>query len=147
MKFPVPRFALAMFLLFAASGAGADDTLPYTNGVVINVTSIRTEPGQFNNYLRYLAGPYRQIMEEARAQGLIVDYGHYAAQPKTPSDPNLYMIVTYRNFAALDGLNEKMAAIYARVFGSIEEAEKSQAERESLRKIIGSERLQKLELH
>jgi len=143
----LPRIAAAALLTFVVCGAVAEDTLPYTNGVVVNVTSIRTAPGQFNNYLRYLAGPYKQIMEEAKAQDLIVDYGHYAAQPKTPSDPNLYMIVTYKNFAALDGLSEKMAVIAARVFGSIEEAERSQAEREALRKVIGSERLQKLELH
>ena len=141
------RLAATVLFSLAATGAMADDTLPYDNGVVVNVTSIRTEPGQFNNYLRYLAGPYRQIMDEAKAQGLIIDYGHYSTQPKTPGDPNLYTIVTYENFAALDGLSEKMAAISAKVFGSMAEAEKSQAERESLRKVIGSERLQKLELH
>lgn len=133
-------------LLFLATTALAQDALPYTNGPVVVVTAVRTEPGQFNNYVRYLAGDYRKIMDEAKAQGLILGYAHYSAQPRNPGDPDLYTTITYKNFAALDGLTEKMSAISSKVFGSMSGAQKAQIDRESLRKILGTQTIQQLEV-
>ncbi len=146
MKKTLTGFVAAAMLTLAATAAVAQDALPYKEGVVVVVTAIRTEPGQFNNYMRYLAGDYRKIMDEAKAQGLIVSYAHYAAQPKGPHDADLYTTIAYPNFAAFDGLTDKMAAISSKVFGSMSGAEKAQVDRESLRKVLGSEVIQKLDM-
>lgn len=146
MKKTLAGFTAAALLSLVAATALGQDNLPYKEGVVVVVTSIRTEPGQFNNYMRYLGGDYRKIMDEAKAQGLIVDYGHYSAQPTSPDDADLYTTIVYPNYAAFDGLTEKMAAISAKVFGSRSGAEQAQVNRESLRKVLGSEVLQKLEI-
>src|SRR3990170_4078340 len=75
----IARLAALAMLTLGAGAVMAQDGVPYTSGAVDDVSSIRTEPGQFNAYLRYLAGPYRKIMDEAKAQGLVTDYSFYAA--------------------------------------------------------------------
>jgi len=47
-----------IFAFVAVSGAQAADR-PYTEGVVSEISSIRTEPGKFDDYMAWLAGPYR----------------------------------------------------------------------------------------
>jgi hypothetical protein len=48
--------ALAMTLLSASgvSGARADDSSSYVEGTVTQVTSIRTKPGKFDAYMKWL---------------------------------------------------------------------------------------------
>lgn len=145
MSNSITRLAAAALLCLASSMAVAQE-VPYTEGKVVNVSSIRTEPGQFNNYLRYLAGPYRKIMDEAKAQGLVVEYEFYAAQPKNLSEPDLILITVYPNFAAFDGLDAKMDAISNKVFGSMSAAESAEVDREKLRKVLGSELVRELKL-
>ncbi len=132
-------------LLLLATPALAQDALPYTEGPVVAVTAVRTEPGQFNAYMRYLAGDYKKIMEEAKKQGLIIDYAHYAAQPRSPADPDLYTTITYKDFAAFDGLQQKMSAISAKVFGSMSGSEQAQVNREALRKVLGTQLIRQLQ--
>ena len=80
--------ALAGLLsIFALSGLAAAADRAYTEGVVVDVASIRTEPGMFDEYLKYLAGPYKQLMEEQKKAGIIVDYAVYAVSPRGPDDP------------------------------------------------------------
>ena len=59
--------ALAGLLAFAAlTGIATAADRPYTEGAVVNVSAVRTEPGMFQEYMKYLAGPYKQMMEEQK---------------------------------------------------------------------------------
>ena len=140
------RLVAVSLLFLGVRPALAQDSVPYTEGDVVNVSADRTEPGQFNAYMRYLAGPYRQIMDEARNQGLIKSYEFYSAQPRTPHDADLYLVTVYPNFAAFDGLSDKMDAISNKVFGSMSAAETAEVDREKLHKLLGSELLRELKL-
>ena len=142
----IARLAALAMLTLGAGAVMAQDGVPYTSGAVVDVSSIRTEPGQFNAYLRYLAGPYRKIMDEAKAQGLVTDYSFYAAQPKNPHDADLYLVTEYPNFAVFDGLDEKMDAISNKIWGSMSASESAEVDREKLRKVLGSELLRELKL-
>ncbi len=139
--------ALAGLLLsFAGIGiAGAAD-LPYTEGAVSQVTSVRTEPGRFDDYMAWLAGPFKQLREAQKAAGIIVDYAVYQATPRGPNDPNLYLIITYKNMAALDDLNAKTDPIAEKLQGSRAEQSKSSIEREKVRTVLGSELIRELTL-
>jgi hypothetical protein len=77
---------------FAVSGIAAAADRPYTEGEVVNVASVRTESGMFEGCVKYLAGPYKQVMEEQKKAGIIVDYAIYAADPRGPHDPDLYLV-------------------------------------------------------
>ena len=131
--------ALAGFFAFVAvSGAQAADR-PYTEGVVSEISSIRTEPGKFDDYMAWLAGPYKQMMEAQKAAGLIVDYAVYATSPRSPSDPDLYLVTVYKNLAALDDLAAKSDPIAEKLQGSLAEQNKAYIERGKMRTVLGSQ--------
>ena len=139
--------ALAGVLAFATlGGVAAASDLPYTEGTVSVVNSFRTEPGMFNAYMAYLKNTYKPMMEEAKKAGHILDYSVYSASPRSPEDPNVYIVVTYKNMAALDGLTDRMDAIQAKYVGDQAKRDAAMADREKMRTMIGSETLRELVL-
>ena len=66
------------------------------------------------------------------------------AEPRTPTDPDLYLVVTYPNMAAFDVETEKMTAIDKKLWGSLKASDQGSADRESIRKILGTERIREL---
>lgn len=138
------QLSAAVFLTIASIAALAQDTLPYKEGPVVIVTSVRTQPGKFNDYFRYLSGPYSQMMEEAKKLKLLNSYSFYSAFPKTPDQPDLYIVEVYPNMAVFDTMTEKMTAIGNKVFGSLKQADAADANREEIRKILGTEMIREL---
>ena len=138
------QLSTALLLTLASIAAIAQDTLPYKDGVVVIVTSVRTQPGKFNDYYRYLSGPYSQMMDQAKKQGILTSYSFYSAQPRTPDAPDLYIVETYPNMAVFDTITDKMTAISNKVFGSLKQADAADANREEIRKIIGSQMIREL---
>jgi hypothetical protein len=132
--------ALAGLLLsfLAVSLASAADR-PYSEGTVSEVSSIRTEPGMFDSYVAWLAGPWKQRMEALKAAGVIVDYSVYSTAPRSPKDPDLYLITVYKNMAALDGLDAKSDPIVEKMEGDMAAQNKAAIERGKMRTVIGSE--------
>lgn len=138
--------ALAGLLLVAVIGAVSAADRPYTEGPVVDVATVRTEPGKFDDYLRYLAGPYKQLMEEQKKAGIIVSYAVYQATPRGPHDPDLYLVTTYKNMAALDGLDARTDPIQEKIFGSLDQQSAATIERGKLRTLIGSQHIRELVL-
>jgi hypothetical protein len=139
------RFSVGIAALLAFSVCAAED-LPFKEGTVTEVSSIKVKEGHFLDYMTYLDTSYKQIMDEAKKQGLIVSYAVFGAKPKTPQEADLYLIVEYTNLAALDGIDAKMLVIDAKVFGSTKQADQKDAERESIRTVLGSEIIRELKL-
>ena len=138
-------FALAIASLFSTL-ALADEGRAYSMSSVTEVTSVRTKPGMFNEYVKFLAGPFRQEQEELKKLGVVTDYTFFGATPRGPHDPDLYIVVTYKNMAALDTLEEKDDTVTKKIFGSMKQAEKGQVDRESIREILGSQFIRELKL-
>ena len=137
--------ALAGLLSFVAlTGSATAADRVYTEGAVVNVSSIRTEPGMFDEYMKYLAGPYKQIMEEQKKAGIILGWTVYSVVPHGPDDPDLYLITTFKNMAALDNLDAKTDPISEKVFGSMDQQTAATIGRGKLRKLIGNELLREL---
>ena len=96
--------ALAAFILFAsASFTALADDHTYSEGPVVNVSSIRTVDGKFDDYMHWLSTTWKKMQEESKKKGYIVDYQVLGVEPRGPDDPDLYLIITYKNWAALDG--------------------------------------------
>jgi hypothetical protein len=127
-----------------AFGLCVADELPYKEGTVTQVSSIKTKEGHFLDYWTFLSTSWRQEMEEAKKQGIVVSYTVFSATPRTPHDPDLYLIVEYPNLAALDGIDEKMGAIDKKVWGSLKQASQSDADREAIRTVLGTEIVRQL---
>jgi hypothetical protein len=142
----IKRISIGLLGMVAVGACLADEQLPYTEATVSEVSSIKIKEGHFLEYMTYLDTTYKQVMDEAKKQGLIVSYSVFGASPKTPNEPDLYLLVEYKNMAALDGLDAKMNAISAKVFGSMKQAAQKDADREAVRTVLGSELVRELKL-
>lgn len=134
--------ALTIASTYAAPAGAADRA--YSEGPVAVVSSIRTEPGMFDEYLKWLAGPWKQAMEAQKAAGVIVDYAVYSATPRGPDDPDLYLVSTYKNMAALDGLDAKTDAIYEKLMGNQQQQTQATIARGKMRTVLGNEMIREM---
>jgi hypothetical protein len=135
--------ALAWLALPAAPSL-ADESDPYSEGNVVELSYIKVKPGMFDAYMSYLATTYKQLLEEQKKAGLIVDYAVYSAQAGSPGEPDLILSVTYKNWAALDGLEDKIEPIMNKAFGSRQQANDASVDREKMREVLGGDRIQQL---
>jgi hypothetical protein len=122
------------------------DGRDYNDGPVQNVTFIRTVDGHFDDYMHWLATTYKKQQEAAKAAGLITRYEVLVGQPHNPQDADIILITEYKNWAALDHLGSKLDQISAKVEGSVDAANKSQADRAKIRTVLGSDNVQVAEL-
>lgn len=136
--------ALASFALTSFS-ALADDHA-YTEGAVVNVSSIRTVDGRFDDYMNWLSTTWKAQNEAAKKAGDLVSYQVIRAEPRGPDDPDLFLVLTYKNWAALDGALAKADAISKQIEGSVAAANKAQFERAAIRRVLGSSTMQVLDL-
>ena len=143
MKKPI-ALLLAAVLTLSASVTRADDDHAYTQGSVVIVSFVRTEPGMFEEYLRYLDGPYKRLMEEQKKQGIITDYAVFQTIARDAQDADLILTVTYKNMAAFDDLQSRTDPVTRQVFGSLSKAASSSADREKLRKGLGAQMVRQL---
>ena len=132
-----------LFALFLSGVATAADR-PYTEGPVSVVSAIRTETGMFDDYMAWIAGPWKQDMEAQKKAGIVVEYKVYATSPRNPNEPDLYLVVTYKNWASFDGLNAKLDPITEKLSGSVQKANAEAVGRGKMRKVLGDEILQQL---
>lgn len=142
----VAVLAITALSVSAISSAWADDTKAYSEGPVVSVTSIRTKPGMYDAYLKWLDTTGKQLREDEKKAGIILDYAVYSATPRSPQDPDLYLTITFKNMAALDGLDDRVEPLMKKVFASRDAAAKADAERGSLRDVLGTELIRRLEL-
>jgi hypothetical protein len=118
----------------------------YSEGPVTNVSFIKIEPGMFDAYLNYLATTYKPLMEAQKAAGLILDYRVYEAQAQSPQDADLILTITYKNMAALDGLEDKLEPLEKKVWADRATAAKATIERGKMRTQLGSQLIRELVL-
>jgi len=135
---------LAAILTISASISRAQEDHAYTQGPVTIVSFVRTEPGMFEEYLRYLSNTYKKLMETQKKQGVVTDYAVYQTLPRGPQDADLILTVTYKNMAALDGLQERTDPLIKETFGSLPKAASASADRDKLRKQLGSQLVRQL---
>ncbi len=142
------RVLLSFVLLLCANAQlSAQEPRSYSEGAVSVVTSVKVMDGQFNNYMDYLAKTYKPLMEAQKKAGNVVAYGVYGTRAATPEDPDMYLVVTYANMAAFDGLSDRTEAVMKEVTGQTrEQASAASVERGKMREILGSELIRELEL-
>lgn len=131
-------------LMVTMQVAGAADEKLYTDGPVVNVAYIKTKPGQFDAYMKYLGTTYKQLMEEQKKAGYVVGWSAYRAQPRNASDPDVILTITFKNWAALDGLGDRLEAMQKKVWSTRAGVTKAEVDREALREVLGSENVQQL---
>jgi hypothetical protein len=135
---------LAAILTISTSVTRAQEDHAYTQGPVTIVSFVRTEPGMFEEYMRYLSNTYKKLLETQKKQGVVTDYAVYQTLPRGPQDADLILTVTYKNMAALDGLQERTDPLIKETFGSLPKAASASADRDKLRKQLGNQLVRQL---
>lgn len=131
------KLVVAMFCVcaFAVQAVAQEH---YTEGPVWRITLIKVKPNQFDNYMKSLRANTKPLFDEAKKQGVIVDYKvHLKSTTEEEEDWDIAVAVQYKNFAALDGLEAKMDAIQEKLGGQ-PAAQQTAEKRLAMREIVSS---------
>jgi len=143
MKKPI-LLLLAAILTLSAAVTRAQEDHAYTQGPVVLVSFVRTEPGMFEEYLRYLDTTYKTLLEGFKKQGIVLDYAIYEARPRDPGDADLILTVKYKDMATFDTLQARTDPLVKQLFGSLPKAASASADRVKLRREVGSQLVRQL---
>jgi hypothetical protein len=124
----------ATTLATAAYADGRD----WNDGPVINVASIRTVDGHFDDYMHWLATSWKKQEEALKKAGLITIYRVVVVEARTPQDPDVLLVQEYKNWAALDHLGGKADAVSEQLSGSLQKANQEEMERGKIRTVLGA---------
>ena len=136
----------ALLSLTALATIAQADGRDWNDGPVVNVSAIRTVDGHFDDYMHWLATGYKKLQEASKAAGLITSYRVLVVEARGPHDPDIYLVTEYKNWAALDRLGGKFDQVSAKVEGSVDKANQSEADRAKIRTVLGSETMQVAQL-
>ena len=140
-----PALGSAAFaLMLAVPAAAQQSSRPYTEGQVLDVQYIRVKYGHFDEYMNYLAGAYKQMMEAEKKAGIITGWGVYLTDQRDEEDWNIVLTTTYKNMAALDNLRDRVDPIQKQVFGSLEQSTSGMVKRGEMRDVVGGRQLREL---
>ena len=131
--------SLSLAASLLAFSARAQDARQYTDGPVTEMDYIRVEYGHFEEYVDWLNSTWKPTMEATKKAGLILDYKVVRATPKTPDQPNIFLMITYKNMAAaLDKVVEQ-EEVAKKVIGTTEVQNKARVGRNQYRTVLGTE--------
>lgn len=136
--------AMAVAASSLSLGADAQDVRQYSDGPVTEADYIYVEYGHFEEYVDWLNSTWKPTMEAMKKAGLIVDYKAFRATPKTPDQPNVILMITFKNgMAALDK-DVELEDVAKNVIGSTAAQNKARAFRNEYRKVLGTELIREL---
>ena len=129
--------------LLSLNAPAADDRA-YTEGPVTQVIYNQIEYGHFEEYIDWLNSTWKPTMEAFKKDGLIIDYKVFSATPKSPDQPNIVLMITYKNGAAALDNGVEQEEVAKKVIGSTEVQNKARVARNEYRKLLGTELIREL---
>jgi hypothetical protein len=137
MKYSIAALAALLALGLTPALAADNNAPPFENGTVLDVASIQTKDGHFNDYMRWLASDWKRQEEALKKAGVITDYHVYLVQNQRAGEPDIFLTQTYKNMAVFDATQAQQYALQAKIAGSIAKSDQGQASRGSMRTLMG----------
>ena len=128
------------------TAAGSGSMAPYTEGTVWDITMVKTKPGMTDDYLKNLAHAYKTTSDEAKKQGIIMDYKIMIGDSAGRDDFDVLLMVQYKNMAALDGLREKTDPIAQKMIGGEDQQRAGSMKRMEIREILATKTMREITL-
>ena len=138
--------ALAALGLATMSAPALAQSSSYTPGTVWQVSSIKVEPGQFENYMDWLSGNWRKQMEFGKQQGYVVSYHIFSVNNARSGEPDLMLAVEYKDYIPVAQQMEMQKKFEAMMASDVRKMEMASGERHKMRTEMGSIELQELKL-
>jgi hypothetical protein len=147
MKMMKSRLAAATMLLAVSTitPAMAQES-SYKPGTVWDASRIDVLPGQFENYMDYLATTWKKNQELAKAEGIVLEYHVLATNNARQGEPDLVLIIEYKDYqttAQQEAFSKKANAMMAQ---DNRKAATASGERTKMRELLGSIEYQELVL-
>jgi hypothetical protein len=125
------------FALFTISTAQADDRAYEDGGSVWTVGYIETKAGHFDDYIADLNQTWRRYLDEQKKDGDVLSYKMIPIAFPRDGEPDLMLMVEYKNWAAFDRGNEYFDKLAVKLQGGVDQATQSNIDREELRNLRG----------
>jgi hypothetical protein len=136
---------LALFAAFGSTSAVAQDhSRGWDQGYVVQVTEVHTKDGMFNAYINDLGNVWRKFLEKQKEDGGVIRYGMYSNVNPREGEPDLYLTVTYKDWATFDRGVEYFEKISNEIMGSMENMREANIDRGELRTIGSRYTLQEI---
>lgn len=123
----------------------AQSDQPYTEGPVWQVQFVNIKPGMNQLYLKNLSDGWIKQMRAAKEAGLLMDFKVFQSPNASENDWNLMLMYELKDYAAMDGMTEKMKEIASKIFGNEETQHTQAVSRNDLRVLIGGRLTQELD--
>src|SRR5690349_15153720 len=120
------------------------DVRRYADGPVTELDYIQVEYGHFEEYVDWLNATWKPTMEAMKQAGLIIDYKVVRATPRAPSEPNVILMITFKDAAAALDKGIEQEEVAKQVIGSTEFQNKAREGRNQYRKVLGVEYVREL---
>ena len=146
MKNILSKLLVAAVLVGSSALVSAKEELPYSEGPVVEVSYIKIKPGMFDAYMKWLSTDWKKLNDEYKKAGIILDAKVYSCAARSPHEADLILMVTYKNMAALDNLDDRESAIDEKFWGSRQKANDATIDREKMREVLGGEFIRELVL-
>lgn len=146
MTFNRMAAALLASALIPFSTAALAQSSSYTPGTVWNFAHIKIEPGQYENYMDFLATTWKKSNEFGKREGNVVSYHVFQVNNARNGEPDLILAVEYKDYLS----NAEQLAIQKKyeAFMAMDQRKMDAAggERKVMRTLAGSMELQELKL-
>ncbi|HEX4637920.1 MAG TPA: hypothetical protein VH170_00370 [Chthoniobacterales bacterium] len=119
---------------------------PYTEGSVWILSMIKTKAGLTDEYLKQITSTVKPVYEEAKKEKIVLSYKILNGEASGSHDFNILILVEYPNYAALDGLREKMEPVMSKVMGSEDQRKDMAVKRLDIREILGTKTMREITL-
>ena len=129
-------FVIVLLCLFVLPVQAQSDRV-YERGSVWGITYVETKPGHFDDYLTDLSKVWKKFLDAQIKDGLILSYKMLNIASVRDNEPNLILMVEFKNWATFDTPNEYYDKLTEKIMGSLEKADQSNIDRGELRTLRG----------
>jgi hypothetical protein len=124
--------------LIAATPAFAENAGPaWDKGPVWDFGQVKTVDGHFDDYMAWLAGPWKAQEEALKKQGYIISYKVLVVADPREGEPDIILATEYPNMAAMDHSTAEEYRVQANIWGTMTKANQEEAARGAIRTLKG----------
>ena len=124
----------------------AQSDAPYTEGPVWTITMVKAKPGMTDDYLKTQTKNFKTFNDEAKKQGIVVDYKILLGDASSPHDFDILLMTEFKNMAAFDGMRAKLDPIADKLIGSEDVQREGAVKRMEIREIMGDKLMREITL-